>query len=126
MLGGIRIVEIGQGLAVPVAGLMLAESGAEVSKDRTVCAATLGAARAAFATWNRSKRSAELDLDDPADCLRLHALLAEADVLIHDMAPSRAKQLGLDDPSLAISVPRLIVCSVTGYPVGHRRRRATC
>jgi crotonobetainyl-CoA:carnitine CoA-transferase CaiB-like acyl-CoA transferase len=119
VLGDIRIVEIGQDLAVPVAGLMLAEIGAEVLKIEPL-GGDPGRGTAAFATWNRSKRSAELDLDDPADCLRLHALLAEADVLIHDLAPSRAKVLGLDDPSLAISAPRLIVCSITGFPVGHR------
>jgi crotonobetainyl-CoA:carnitine CoA-transferase CaiB-like acyl-CoA transferase len=119
MLENIRIVEIARGLAGPVAGLMLAECGADVLKIEPP-GGDPGRAEAAFATWNRSKRSLELDLDAAAGQTRLRTLLADADVLIHDWTPSKAGDLGLDDASLARAFPRLIACSVLGYPAGHR------
>ncbi|MDB5445735.1 MAG: hypothetical protein JWQ97_1052 [Phenylobacterium sp.] len=119
MLQGVRVLELAQGLAGPVAGLMLAEMGADVLKLEPP-GGDPGRADAAFATWNRSKRSLELDLDDAEGVAHLRELLAEADVLIHDAPPSRARALRIDDDSLAADFPRLIACSVLGYPAGHR------
>jgi crotonobetainyl-CoA:carnitine CoA-transferase CaiB-like acyl-CoA transferase len=50
----------------------------------------------------------------------LRTLLAGADVLLHGLPPSRARQLRLDDAALLSAFPGLIVCSVSGYPAGHR------
>jgi crotonobetainyl-CoA:carnitine CoA-transferase CaiB-like acyl-CoA transferase len=119
MLEDIRVLEVARGHAGPVAGLMLAEFGADVLKveppggdpDREA---------AAFATWNRSKRSIELDLESQTGLARLRELLAETDVLIHDVPPSKATVLGLDDASLAAAYPQLVFCSVLGSPLGHR------
>ena len=62
MLNGLRIVEIGEGMAVQVAGLMLGELGGEVLKiERPGGDPARGTAP--FANWNRCKRSLELDLD---------------------------------------------------------------
>ena len=47
-------------------------------------------------------------------------MLAAADVVIHDLPPSRARALRLDDAALTAEFPELIVCSITGYPAGHR------
>ena len=64
MLGDLRIVEIGEGMAVQVAGLMLAELGADVLKvERPGGDPARGTAP--FANWNRGKRSLVLDLDTP-------------------------------------------------------------
>jgi len=119
MLKDIRVLEIAQGLAGPVAGLMLAELGADVLKVERP-EGDPGRADAAFASWNRSKRSTLVDLDSDAGQTRLRELLAAADVLIHDLPPSRARQLRLDDAVLIAEFPELIVCSITGYPAGHR------
>lgn len=119
MLENVRIVELAQGLAGPVASLMLAELGAEVVKVEPP-GGDPGRAAAAFATWNRSKRSIELDVDSAAGLAQLKALLADADVLLHDLPPSRAKALGLDDAALEAAYPQLISCSVLGSPINHR------
>jgi crotonobetainyl-CoA:carnitine CoA-transferase CaiB-like acyl-CoA transferase len=119
MLKDVRVLEIAQGLAGPAAGLMLAELGADVLKIEPP-AGDPGRADAAFASWNRSKRSLALDLNLAADRARLDELLAGADVLIHDLSPSRTKALRLDDEALAANHPNLIACSITGYPAGHR------
>ncbi len=118
MLSELRIVEIGEGQAVQVAGLMLASLGADVLKiERPGGDPARGQAR--FANWNRNKRSLELDLASEDGLAALHARLAGADVLLHQFTPSRAKALGLDDAALAAKYPRLVVSGITGSPAGH-------
>jgi len=118
MLGDLRIVEIGEGMAVQVAGLMLAELGADVLKvERPGGDPARGTAP--FANWNRGKRSLVLDLDTPEDLAGLTDRLAGADVLLHQFTPKQAEALGLDDASLAASFPRLVTCGITGSPHDH-------
>jgi crotonobetainyl-CoA:carnitine CoA-transferase CaiB-like acyl-CoA transferase len=119
MLKDVRVLEVARGLAGPVAGLLLAELGADVLKIEPP-GGDPGRVDAAFASWNRSKRSQPLDLDAEPGRAELDTLLAGANVLIHDLTPSRAKALRLDDATLAANHPDLIVCSITGYPAGHR------
>lgn len=118
MLGDLRIVEIGEGMAVQVAGLMLSELGAELLKvERPGGDPARGTAP--FANWNRGKRSLVLDLNTPEGLAALEARLAGADALLHQFTPARAKALGLDDASLAARHPHLVVCGITGSPYNH-------
>lgn len=118
MLGSLRIVEIGESMAVQVAGLMLCELGADVLKiERLEGAPARGTAP--FANWNRGKRSLPLDLDQPQGLGALAERLADADVLLHQFTPSREAALGLDDASLAALNPQLVVCGITGSPRNH-------
>src|SRR5262245_36799752 len=77
ILDGIRIVELGCGVAGRVAAMLLAECGADVvrveSGEADECPGRL--------TWDRSKRSAALDLASPDGAAKLRRLLAHADVL---------------------------------------------
>lgn len=118
MLGDLRIVEIGEGMAVQVAGLMLGELGADILKiERPGGDPARGTAP--FANWNRGKRSLALDLSMAEGRAALNERLVGADVLLHQFTPARAKSLGLDDATLAASFPRLVVCGVTGSPHNH-------
>ncbi len=118
MLGDLNIVEIGEGMAVQVAGLMLSELGADVLKvERPGGDPARGTAP--FANWNRGKRSLVLDLDDADGREALAERLAGADALLHQFTPARARALGLDDASLARSHPHLVICAITGSPMGH-------
>jgi crotonobetainyl-CoA:carnitine CoA-transferase CaiB-like acyl-CoA transferase len=118
MLNDLRIVEIGEGMAVQVAGLMLSELGADVLKvERPGGDPSRGTAP--FANWNRGKRSLALDLDTEDGMAALKARLAGADVLLHQFSPARAKRRGLDDASLAAAFPQLVICGVTGSPYDH-------
>lgn len=118
MLGALRIVEIGEGQAVQVAGLMLAALGADVLKiERPGGDPARGQAR--FANWNRGKRSLELDLSTPDGLGELNRRLAGADVLLHQFTPARARALGLDDETLVGTHPRLVICGITGSPYNH-------
>lgn len=118
MLGDLRIVEIGQGMAVQVAGLMLAELGADLLKvERPGGDPARGTAP--FANWNRGKKSLDLDLDTSEGLATLNERLAGADALLHQFTPSRAEALGLDDASLAARHPHLVVTAITGSPANH-------
>lgn len=118
MLSGLRVVEIGQGMAVQVAGLLLSELGADVLKiERPGGDPKRGTAP--FANWNRGKRSLLLDLDTVEGSAEVQARLADADVLVHQFTPSRARALGLDDASLARHNSALVVCGITGSPANH-------
>lgn len=118
MLSDLRIVEIGEGMAVQVSGLMLSELGADVLKvERPGGDPSRGTAP--FANWNRGKRSLELDLDTDEGLAALRERLAGADVLLHQFSPARAKRRGLDDATLAAAFPKIVVCGITGSPHNH-------
>ena len=118
LLHGIRIVDLSDGIAAPTACMVLAEAGAEVvlvEPPGGVSTRNL----AGFHTWNRSKQSVELDLTHPDAHERLTQLLNGADVVVHSYSPQRAATLGLDDATLALTHPQLIVCSVLAWPANH-------
>ncbi|MDB5430859.1 MAG: putative acyl-CoA transferase [Caulobacter sp.] len=116
VLSDLRIIDMAQGIAGPVAAMVLAEMGAEVVKVEPP-AGDPQRGQPGFHVWNRSKRSITLDL--PTDAEALHRLLAGADVLFHSHTQAEALALGLDDVALAERHPHLIACGVTGVPTGH-------
>jgi crotonobetainyl-CoA:carnitine CoA-transferase CaiB-like acyl-CoA transferase len=120
ILDGVKVVDLSWGLAGPVASLLLAEAGADVVKVERPGGDPLRRLHpAAFASWNRSKKSVVLDLKDAGDRASLDDLLKHADVLVHGFRPSVTKRYGLDDDSLRQRFPRLVVCGITGYPAHH-------
>jgi crotonobetainyl-CoA:carnitine CoA-transferase CaiB-like acyl-CoA transferase len=120
VLHGVRIVDVSDTLAANVATMVLAEAGADVVLVEPPGGAA-SRADTGFRTWNRSKRSVEIDLRNPLSRGgQLDALLACADVLVHSFGPTRARALGLDDASLAVRHPDLVVSSVLGWPANHQ------
>jgi crotonobetainyl-CoA:carnitine CoA-transferase CaiB-like acyl-CoA transferase len=118
ILQGLRVIDMGVGLAAPVAAMMLAEAGADVIKVESPLGDP-GRSSSGSATWNRSKRSVVLDLDAAADRAALSALLEGADVLIHSFTPSQALRHGLDAVELAARYPHLVIAPITAYASGH-------
>ncbi|HET6966465.1 MAG TPA: CoA transferase, partial [Acidimicrobiales bacterium] len=120
ILDGIQVLDMARGISGSVAGLLLAEAGADVVK---VEAAGDGprpfGAEHGVRTWDRSKRRIEVDLATTGGKEALARLLARADVLIHELSPRRAADAGLDDASLAARYPGLIVSSVLSWPANH-------
>ncbi|WP_249674763.1 CoA transferase [Pseudomonas abieticivorans] len=118
ILDGIRVISLCTGIAGSAAGLQLCEAGAEV----VMVEPPVNPARqpaALFAVLNRGKRSVTLDLQDGGDRTRLHALLAGADVLLHDLTPRAAQALGLADAGLGAAFPQLVVSAIGGWPQRH-------
>ena len=118
ILEGVRVIDLCDDIAGPVAALLLAESGADVVKVEPPGGSPTRALPG-FRTWNRSKRSVVLDVDEASGREQLDTLLGAADVLLHQFGPARALELGLDDSSLARRFPGLIVSSVLAWPANH-------
>ena len=68
-----------------------------------------------FAWLNRGKRSVILDLKQTRDRAICAALLARADVFVHNLAPGAVERLGFGYDDLAASNPRLVWCGISGY-----------
>lgn len=116
-LAGIRIVEfegIGPG---PLAGLMLADMGAEVT---VIARPQKGAINAQLAgagenPMQRGKTTVPLDLKDPAARAEAMALLQQADGLIEGNRPGVMERLGLGPSDCAAVNPRLVYGRMTGW-----------
>ena len=128
-LAGIKVVEIGQNLAGPYAGEVLATLGADVVKverpegddARSWGPPFWQGAAAIFQTVNRNKRSITLDLRDAACSAWLKDYLAEVDVLLHNMRPGAMEELGLGGVALTAQHPRLVYASLSAF--GHKGPR---
>ena len=118
ILADTRVVEVGSGMAAPLAAMLLAEAGADVIKIEPATGDPTRA-RPGFGVWNRSKRSVVLDLDDRADRERFDGLLAGADVFLHDLPAQAARLRGWAPEDLSAHQPGLIVCGIPPYPIGH-------
>lgn len=129
-LHGIRVVEAAQMIAGPLAGMIMAEQGADVIKvelpdgvgDRM---RFLGSRRnemgALYHGINRGKRSIVLDSKTPAGLAAMRGLIATADVFIQNFRPGAAERLGLGEAELRADHPDLIYVSVSGFgPTGPR------
>ena len=120
MLDGIRVVDLGAFITAPLAGMMLADLGADVIKIeppdgdpfRRGHGGTYGAT---FIAYNRNKRSLVLDLNQAKDRRTLERLVLRSDVLLDNFRPSALARLGLDSAALRARQPRLIHCSITGF-----------
>jgi crotonobetainyl-CoA:carnitine CoA-transferase CaiB-like acyl-CoA transferase len=69
-----------------------------------------------FLSLNRNKRSVVVDLKQRAGQEVVRALAAGADVLLENFRPGTADRLGLGWDALRSVNPRLVYCSVTGFP----------
>ena len=123
-LEGLRVIELGQVLAAPFAGAVLAELGAEVVKvERTEGgddARRMGPAfrhgdALNFHVFNRGKQSVALDLKSAAGRAALERLIADADVFIHNLRPDVPRSLGVDAATLCARHPRLIYGEISAF-----------
>jgi crotonobetainyl-CoA:carnitine CoA-transferase CaiB-like acyl-CoA transferase len=123
-LSGLRVLELGQVLAGPFAGAILADLGAEVIKierpdggdDARRMGPPFGGDDAlVFQVFNRGKQSVTLDLRQSADRAALDTLLDGADVFLHNLRPGVAQALGVDGPTLTARFPRLIYGEMSAF-----------
>ena len=112
-LRGVRVVEFGQYIPGPMLGMLLAEQGADVIKVERP-GGDPARTEPAFATWNRSKRSVELDLKTPDGLASARELIDWADVAIENFRPGVADRLGIGYGSTG-SNPGLVYCSLPGF-----------
>jgi len=116
VLQGIRVLDLSSGIAGPIAGMMLADHGADVIKIEPPGGDPWRSMPGA-AAWLRGRRSAVLDLRTRTDRDALLALSRSADVVLESFSPGVTTRLGIDAGALLGQNPRLVYCSITGY--GH-------
>ena len=114
VLDGIKVLDLSWGISGPVAGMLLADHGASVTRIERPDGGPLPGI-SGYPVWNRGKRSAVLDLTEEVDRQRLIALASQADVLIESFAPGTADRLGIGFDTLRQVNPGLIYCDITGY-----------
>ena len=114
VLEGMKVLDLSWGVSGPVASMLLADNGAEVTKIEPPGGDPFRTLHG-YKVWNRGKRSAILDLKSAADRDRLLALAKTADVLIESYSPGTTKDLGIDYETLREINPGLVYCSITGY-----------
>jgi crotonobetainyl-CoA:carnitine CoA-transferase CaiB-like acyl-CoA transferase len=118
ILDGVRVIDIATGHAGSMCAQLLAEYGADVIKVEPPEGAP-GRGEASFAVWNRSKRSVALDsLGSDKDVFA--DLLANSDVLLHDLSAEDAEMHRLDTDELQKSHPQIIACAISGFPADHQ------
>ena len=127
--GGIRplegtiVVALEHAIAAPFCTRQLADLGARVIKIERPGSGDFARGYdervrglASHFVWtNRSKESLTLDVKHSAAQGILAKLLAQADILVQNLAPGAAARLGLSYDALAGTHPRLIVCDISGY-----------
>lgn len=125
-LEGITVVSLEHAIAAPFCTRQLADMGARVIKierpgvgdfARKYDERTRGMA-SHFVWTNRSKESLTLDLKHADAGPVLEQLLAQADVLVQNLAPGAAARMGLSFDALHAKFPKLIVCDISGYGEG--------
>jgi crotonobetainyl-CoA:carnitine CoA-transferase CaiB-like acyl-CoA transferase len=118
-LAGIRVLDMGLGVAGPYTGRALADLGADVIKVNALHDKFWSATHMGLGT-NRGKRSIAIDLKNPRGREVLERLLSTADVFTTNWRPGAAARLGLDYETLHARYPRLVYCNTRGYEKGAR------
>ena len=128
-LDGVRVIEVGQALAGPLAGVVMADMGADVVKvekpeggdDARAWGPPFGPdgeTSLYFHGQNRNKRSVVLDLKSPAGIEALHRLCGTADILIQNLRPGVVEEIGIGPEAMLARHPRLVYCSIWAF--GHQ------
>ena len=116
LLQGVRIIDFTSIVLGPYATQFLGDFGAEVIKVeppegdlfRSVRPGHSRRMGAGFLNCNRNKRSLAVDLKHAGASDVVHALVASADVVIHNMRPRSAARMGLSFEKLSQVNPRLV------------------
>jgi len=118
-LEGVRVLDLGLGVAGPFTGRVLADLGADVIKVNALYDSYWNGTHMGLGT-NRGKRSIALNLKSPGGRQVLDRLIETADVLMMNWRPGAAARLGIDYKSLQTRHPRLVYCNTRGYEKGPR------
>lgn len=119
---GLRVLELGRFIAVPVCAQLLAEGGADVTKVEDIDGdqtrhngPILPFEGRQFFNKNRGKRSLSVRLTDPDVLAAVQRLAAQADVVLANFRPGISERLALDYDAVRATNPRVIYAENTAY-----------
>src|SRR5690348_127246 len=127
-LASFRIIEYGDMVSAPYASKLIADMGAEVIKVEPPLTGDGARQRGPypgriphpeksglFLYLNTNKRGVTLNLETPRGQEIFQRLLAQADLFIHNVHPTRMAALGLDYNRLAQNNRELVMTSITPF-----------
>ncbi|MEV0698718.1 CoA transferase [Saccharopolyspora sp. NPDC050389] len=122
-LEGVRVLELGNYIAAPTAGRMLADFGAEVIKvERPGTGDELrnwrlyaGSTSMLFHTINRGKKSVVLDLKTQRGRDVVLELVRHCDVVIENFRPGTLEKWGLGPEALEAANPDVVLARISGF-----------
>lgn len=128
LLKGVRVIDFTTIVLGPYATQTLGDLGAEVIKVEPIGGDGFRAVRpghhaemgAGFLNLNRNKRSIAVDLRRPEGIALVDAMVAKADLVVHNMRAASAERLGIDFARLRTINPRLAYCYTAGFGEGGR------
>lgn len=119
----LKVIDLTNNYAGPMAGSLLADYGAEVwhiekpvlGDDNRYFPPMVDGISINYCTSNRGKKSVVLNLKDSRGAEAVRRLVKKADVLLESYRPGVMKKLGLGYEELKKINPRLIYCSISAY-----------
>jgi formyl-CoA transferase len=122
-LDGVRVLELGNYIAAPTAGRLLADFGAEVIKiERPGTGDELrnwrlhkGDTSMLYRTINRNKKSVVLDLRTEGGRQAVLELAAKSDILLENFRPGTLEKWGLGPDVLNEANPELIITRISAF-----------
>jgi crotonobetainyl-CoA:carnitine CoA-transferase CaiB-like acyl-CoA transferase len=129
---GIRVIDLSENIAGPLACMTLADMGADVIKverpgpgeaTRSLPPYWDGESTV-FLAYNRNKRSVALDLTTDEGREALLRLVATADVVVQSFRPGVLDRLGLGSQAMTSRRADLVLCSISAFgegPVGRTK-----
>src|ERR1700678_2377361 len=123
-LAGFRILDLTQVISGPFCTMLLGDLGADVIKieppegdaTRLFGRPFKNGITATFLNFNRNKRSLSIDLklEHGRDLVRM--LAVKADALVENNRPGVADRLGIGYADIRRSNPKIVYCSLCGFP----------
>nr|WP_221247380.1 CoA transferase [Gordonia humi] len=121
-LDGVRVLELGNYIAAPTAGRMLADFGAEVVKVERETGDELrnwrlydGETSMLFRTINRNKKSIVLDLRTDAGRADVRELARHCDVVLENFRPGTLEKWGIGPAELSEANPNLVFVRISAF-----------
>lgn len=116
-LEGIRVIDVSQVAAMPIAGRILADFGADVIHVENPSTGDVFRhdGDEIWENFNRNKKGITLDLKQEAGRKILHRLLMDADILLTNLRPYEQERYQITYEELRVLNPRLICTYLTGY-----------
>jgi crotonobetainyl-CoA:carnitine CoA-transferase CaiB-like acyl-CoA transferase len=122
-LSGVRVLELGNFIAGPFAGQLLADYGAEVIKIEDPAhgdpmrkwGVTVNGESLWWSAIARNKRSVAIDLRDSRGRDAVRTISSKADLIVENFRPGRLESWKLDYGHLSSENPRLVMVRVSGF-----------
>ncbi len=115
-LDGIRVLDLSQWLAGPVAATLLADFGADVVMVELPAESARAVVRApSFLVTNRNKRSITLDVRAPRGREVFLDLVRVSDVVVENFRPGTLERWDIGPAALLDANPRLVLLRASGF-----------